>query len=48
VTASANRTYADLHEHLDRLGWAGLLNRIDARVDKETGMDRLFGWSLHH
>src|SRR5690242_20018231 len=43
---SANRTYADLHEHLDRLDRAGLLHRIDAPVNKDTEMHPLVRWQF--
>lgn len=38
------RTYADLHEHLERLEAAGLLHRIDAPVNKDTDMHPLRRW----
>src|SRR5262252_3604493 len=40
------RTYADLHEHLDRLDKAGLLYRIDAPVNKDTEMHPLVRWQF--
>ena len=40
------RTYADLHEHLDRLDRAGLLYRIDAAVNKDTEMHPLVRWQF--
>ena len=40
------RTYADLHEHLDRLDKAGLLYRIDAAVNKDTEMHPLVRWQF--
>jgi len=46
VTVSANRTYADLHEHLERLDRAGLLHRIDAPVNKDTEMHPLVRWQF--
>jgi 4-hydroxy-3-polyprenylbenzoate decarboxylase len=46
VTISANRTYADLHEHLDQLDRAGLLQRIDAPVNKDTEMHPLVRWQF--
>ena len=46
MTGSANRTYADLHEHLDRLDRAGLLHRIDAPVNKDTEMHPLVRWQF--
>jgi 4-hydroxy-3-polyprenylbenzoate decarboxylase len=46
VTASADRSYADLHEHLDRLDRAGLLQRIDAPVNKDTEMHPLVRWQF--
>jgi len=46
VTASPSRTYADLHEHLDRLDRAGLLYRIDAPVNKDTEMHPLVRWQF--
>ena len=42
----ANRAYADLHEHLDRLDAAGLLYRIDAPVNKDTEMHPLVRWQF--
>ena len=41
-----HRTYADLHEHLDRLDRAGLLYRIDAPVNKDTEMHPLVRWQI--
>jgi hypothetical protein len=41
-----HRTYADLHEHLDRLARAGLLYRIDAAVNKDTEMHPLVRWQF--
>ena len=41
-----HRTYADLHEHLDRLDKAGLLYRIDAPVNKDTEMHPLVRWQF--
>jgi UbiD family decarboxylase len=43
---SPHRTYADLHEHLDRLDRAGLLYRIDAPVNKDTEMHPLVRWQF--
>src|SRR4030088_431625 len=43
---SPNRSYADLHEHLDRLTRAGLLHRIDAPVNKDTEMHPLVRWQF--
>jgi UbiD family decarboxylase len=40
------RSYADLHEHLDRLDRAGLLYRIDAAVNKDTEMHPLVRWQF--
>ncbi|HUZ73241.1 MAG TPA: UbiD family decarboxylase [Stellaceae bacterium] len=44
--AAPVRTYADLHEHLDRLDRAGLLYRIDAPVNKDTEMHPLVRWQF--
>jgi 4-hydroxy-3-polyprenylbenzoate decarboxylase len=44
--SEANRTYADLHEHLDRLEKAGLLLRIDHPVNKDTEMHPLVRWQF--
>src|SRR6476660_5880372 len=41
-----HRTYADLHEHLDRLERAGLLYRIDAPENKDTEMHPLVRWQF--
>jgi UbiD family decarboxylase len=41
-----HRSYADLHEHLDRLDRAGLLCRIDAPVNKDTEMHPLVRWQF--
>jgi len=41
-----DRSYADLHEHLDRLERAGLLYRIDAAVNKDTEMHPLVRWQF--
>jgi UbiD family decarboxylase len=46
MTSSSNRTYADLHEHLDRLERAGLLYRINAPVNKDTEMHPLVRWQF--
>jgi 4-hydroxy-3-polyprenylbenzoate decarboxylase len=46
MTSAPNRTYADLHEHLDRLERAGLLYRIDAPVNKDTEMHPLVRWQF--
>jgi 4-hydroxy-3-polyprenylbenzoate decarboxylase len=46
VTASADRGYADLHEHLEALDRAGLLHRIDAPVNKDTEMHPLVRWQF--
>jgi UbiD family decarboxylase len=43
---TAPRSYADLHEHLDRLDRAGLLRRIDAPVNKDTEMHPLVRWQF--
>src|SRR5215471_2170635 len=40
------RTYADLHEHLDRLDRAGLLYRIGTAVNKDTEMHPLVRWQF--
>lgn len=40
------RSYADLHEHLDRLDAAGLLYRIDAPVNKDTELHPLVRWQF--
>jgi UbiD family decarboxylase len=46
VAESTNRTYADLHEHLDRLDKAGLLYRIDTPINKDTEMHPLVRWQF--
>ena len=46
VSASSNRNYADLHDHLDRLDRAGLLYRIDAPINKDTEMHPLVRWQF--
>src|ERR1700690_3863337 len=46
VSASSNRNYADLHDHLDRLDKAGLLYRIDAPINKDTEMHPLVRWQF--
>src|SRR4030088_691529 len=43
---SPTRSYAALHEHLDRLARAGLLHRIDAPVNKDTEMHPLVRWQF--
>jgi len=43
---AGTRSYADLHEHLDRLERAGLLYRIDAPVNKDTEMHPLVRWQF--
>jgi UbiD family decarboxylase len=42
----ANRSYADLHEHLRRLDKAGLLYKIDTPVNKDTEMHPLVRWQF--
>ena len=42
----ANRSYADLHEHLRRLDNAGLLYKIDTPVNKDTEMHPLVRWQF--
>ncbi|MGP0090740.1 MAG: UbiD family decarboxylase [Xanthobacteraceae bacterium] len=44
--APPDRSYADLHEHLERLDKAGLLRRIDAPVNKDTEMHPLVRWQF--
>src|SRR6266446_2536649 len=46
MASSPTRSYADLHEHLDRLERAGLLHRIDAPVNKDTEMHPLVRWQF--
>ena len=41
-----NRTYADLREHLERLDRAGLLQRIDVAINKDTAMHPLVRWQF--
>jgi UbiD family decarboxylase len=43
---TTERTYADLHEHLDRLDEAGLLCRINEPVNKDTEMHPLVRWQF--
>jgi UbiD family decarboxylase len=43
---TTERTYADLHEHLDRLDEAGLLYRINEPVNKDTEMHPLVRWQF--
>ena len=42
----ANRSYADLHEHLRRLDKAALLYKIDTPVNKDTEMHPLVRWQF--
>jgi len=42
----ANRSYADLHEHLRRLDKAGLLYKIETPVNKDTEMHPLVRWQF--
>src|SRR5277367_6383214 len=42
----ADRGYADLHDHLDRLDEAGLLYRITEPVNKDTEMHPLVRWQF--
>lgn len=44
--AAPSRSYADLHEHLDRLDRAGLLYRIEHPVNKDTEMHPLVRWQF--
>src|SRR2546423_2086843 len=46
MTGPSNCTYADLHEHLDRLDRAGLLYRINEPVNKDTEMHPLVRWQF--
>ncbi|HEU5277101.1 MAG TPA: UbiD family decarboxylase [Xanthobacteraceae bacterium] len=46
IAATRTRSYADLHEHLERLDKAGLLYRIDAPVNKDTEMHPLVRWQF--
>ena len=41
---SNDRSYRDLHEHIDALDAAGLLHRIDVPVNKDTQMHPLVRW----
>jgi len=38
--------YADLHEHIERLDKAGLLQRIDHPIDKDTELHPLVRWQF--
>ncbi len=40
------RTYADLHEHIETLDAAGLLQRIDVPINKDTEMHPLVRWQF--
>src|ERR1700745_3888234 len=42
----SQRTYADLREHLDLLGHAGLVHRIDVPINKDTEMRPLVRWQF--
>jgi 4-hydroxy-3-polyprenylbenzoate decarboxylase len=46
VPAPTNRSYADLHEHLDRLDDAGLLYRIETAINKDTELHPLVRWQF--
>src|SRR6202051_331350 len=46
VAKSTTRSYADLHEHLNRLDSAGLLYRIEAPINKDTEMHPLVRWQF--
>ena len=46
MTRAADRCYADLREHIERLDKAGLLYRIDAPVNKDTEMHPLVRWQF--
>ncbi|HEY4316301.1 MAG TPA: UbiD family decarboxylase [Herbaspirillum sp.] len=41
-----NASYADLHEHIERLDKAGLLHRITAPVNKDTELHPLVRWQF--
>jgi UbiD family decarboxylase len=43
---SPNATYADLHEHIERLDKAGLLYRITEPVNKDTELHPLVRWQF--
>ena len=43
---SPKRTYADLPEHLQALEKAGLLQRIDEPVNKDTELHPLVRWQF--
>jgi len=45
-TGAAAREYADLHEHLRALDAAGLLQKIDAPVNRETELMPLVRWQF--
>src|SRR3954469_7008119 len=42
----ADKTYADLHEHLKTLEAAGLLIRVDRPINKDTEMHPLVRWQF--
>jgi 4-hydroxy-3-polyprenylbenzoate decarboxylase len=42
----AERSYADLHEHLKKLEAAGLLIRVDRAINKDTEMHPLVRWQF--
>ena len=44
--AAAARQYADLHEHLHALDAAGLLQKIDAPINRETELMPLVRWQF--
>src|SRR5256885_5555293 len=42
----AERKYADLHEHLEALDKAGLLIRVQRRINKDTELHPLVRWQF--
>jgi UbiD family decarboxylase len=46
MMAAPQRSYRDLHEHLDALEKSGLLRRIDRAINKDTEMHPLVRWQF--
>ena len=46
LSASADRSYPDLHEHIEALRDAGLLLEIDREINKDTEMHPLVRWQF--
>ena len=46
LESKAQRAYPDFRDHLDALDRAGLLFRVDERIDKDAEMHPLVRWQF--